>query len=138
MVHSTFNLEDEKAKHSGDSFTIDVEVLDGVPTEDETDDDYSPINLTDATATYIVLDDYTGEELANKLTAYDNNEISALIEKTTSNGIEIVDAPNGIIRIEVDTEETTEMYGEYHHRLRITDHNGNRATVFDGTLEIVA
>jgi len=60
-----------------------------------------------------------------------------IFEKTTSDGISIVDGPSGEIEIEIDSSDTETLQGFYRHELELVNSSGEVSTVVIGNIEIV-
>ena len=67
-----------------------------------------------------------------------DNSASVLVTKTTpaNSGITITHANNGLFEVVIPASNTTSLKGSYFHEARITDSNGQIATVATGTLTI--
>ncbi len=64
-------------------------------------------------------------------------DTDALLDKNLSGGgIEITDGVAGEFVVHIETDDTSGMTGQKHHRARLTDSNGDRSTVFHGTFTI--
>ena len=64
--------------------------------------------------------------------------LPASIVKTLADGIEIADAPGGIIEVMIDGADTAGLSkGRYHHELEMTDAEGAVSTLAMGTLTII-
>lgn len=64
-------------------------------------------------------------------------DTNALLTKTTSGGgISITDGVVGELTVHIETGDTGSLIGQKHHRLRVTDSDGDRVTVFTGTFTI--
>lgn len=59
---------------------------------------------------------------------------SKVLEKSTTDGIQVTDAANGELQIELLPSETDGFSGSYYHELEITDSDGRVSTVATGTL----
>lgn len=116
MTHNEQNVSDY---HQGDALELHVSVV---------DNDGNIVGLVDASA----------EWLLKKLET--DPDTDALLTKSTSNTgeITITDPDMGELTVKIDTGDITDaMVGNLHHRLRITDANGDRATVFTGDFEVL-
>jgi|APHM01.1.fsa_nt_gi Domain of unknown function (DUF2479). len=87
--------------------------------------DGSPKDLSNATITF-ALSRFRGDE--------------PIIEKTLGNGVTITDALAGVLRIEIEGDETADL-GEadgedYHYEVAVRDNNSATATVTTGTWTI--
>jgi hypothetical protein len=65
-----------------------------------------------------------------------------LVTKSTSDGITIVDGPNGRLNVKLDAGDTSELgdYNgeEYYYEVELTDENGITVTVLTGTWTVTA
>lgn len=113
----THNNKDIPNLHAGDALDITCTIEDS---------DGNTVDLSGAQAEYLLKEDSA------------DADSDALLTKTISGGgITIVDSDAGELLIEIDTNDTGGMVGQKHHRLRVTDSDGDRATVFTGTVTII-
>lgn len=71
------------------------------------------------------------------LASASDDDANALLTKTKSGGgITFTDAANGKLEISIETNDTDGHVGTQHHRLRVTDSDGDRVTVFTGSFTI--
>ena len=112
MSHNRQNIENY---HAGDSLHIITQVEDS---------DGNIISIENADIEW----ELTEEE----------GDTEKLVEKNSENPeeIEITDAENGEFTVYVAAGDTEGMTGEHHHRARVIDSNGNRVTVFTGSIMI--
>jgi hypothetical protein len=61
---------------------------------------------------------------------------TAVITKETGAGIEITNAAQGILRIDLDPADTQDLAGDFYHELQITDSSGGVSTPLSGLLTI--
>lgn len=109
-------IQDVADHHQGDALDINV----SVENPDGTSKD-----LTSATAEWLLFENES------------DLDADALLTKTTGGGgISITDAANGKLTVSIDTNDTSSLVGQKHHRLRVTDSDGDRVTVFTGTFTI--
>lgn len=106
----THNEQDVENYHAGDDLLLEVTVTRGDGTQD----------LTGASATY---------EIFRRIDGTKEVEVS---KDTTGGGVQIVDAVNGRLDVDIDGSDTENMEGVYQHRLRVTNSSGETATVFTG------
>lgn len=113
MPHQTQDVTDY---HAGDArdLPVTVEHPDGTAKD-----------ISNGTAEWLLKD------------AASDTDANALLTKTTTDGgITITDAANGKLEVSIETGDTTGMSGTKHHRLRVTDSDGDRVTVFHGDFVI--
>lgn len=111
------NIQDVDDYHEGDALHIHVTV---------NKKDGTAVDLTSASAEWLL-----------KNQASDADADALLTKDTAGGGIQITDATNGKLTVYIDTGDTTGIgAGGYHHRLRVTDADGDRVTVFHGTFSI--
>lgn len=111
MSHNVVNISEY---YAGDALNINVPVF---------NDAGERVDITGASAEWFLtpIEDQT----------------TRLVEKTVANGgIELTNPANGELVIRVDTGDTAALQGIHHHRCRLTDSAGRRATIFIGTIEI--
>lgn len=111
MSHNIVNISEY---HAGDALNINVPVF---------DDAGARVDITGASAEWFLttLEDRT----------------TRLVEKTVANGgIELTNPANGELVIRIATGDTAALNGAHHHRCRLTDSAGRRATIFVGTIDI--
>jgi hypothetical protein len=60
-----------------------------------------------------------------------------LVTKTLDDGITITDAANGMIEILLSAAEMEPLVGIFQHELRITNQQGNKATLMYGLVEVM-
>jgi hypothetical protein len=99
--------------YAGDSKNITITV---------TNDDGTVLNLTNATVKWAL----------KKRVKSTVNEIY----KTTTDGIVITDSLNGVIKINVTPNDTTNLSGMYYHECEVTDQSGNVSTVTTGYITV--
>lgn len=84
--------------------------------------------------------DVAGADVSFAVSEYRGQE--PLIEKTTANGITIVDGANGRVDIRVNSDDTVGLGDadgqDYYYEIEITDGTGDVATVTTGTWTIHA
>lgn len=113
MAHKTQDVDNH---HAGDALDMNVSVEKS---------DGSAKDITNGSAEWLL-----------KETATDS-DANALLTKTKSGGgITFTDAANGKLEISLETTDTSGLSGTKHHRLRVTDSDGDRITVFTGTFTI--
>lgn len=111
MAHNTVNITEY---HAGDALHINVPIY---------DDQGARKDITGASAEWFLtsLEDQT----------------TRIVEKSVANGgITLTNPANGELVIQIATGDTAALSGIYHHRCRVTDSAGRRATVFVGEIEI--
>lgn len=84
-----------------------------------TDKDGVRVNLTGATIVYKIFDGGT-----------------AVITKSTANGITITDASGGECQTTLSPSDTSDLDGVYYHECQVTDSSGNVSTIFTGAVTI--
>lgn len=97
---------------AGDDRTFEIQV---------TDDAGNPVDITGASATWILATRAGGE---------------TLVRKTTTDGITITDPVDGRFEVEVDSEDTEGLVGAYHHAATVEDAGGDISTTTTGTIRI--
>jgi hypothetical protein len=60
-----------------------------------------------------------------------------LVEKGLGTGVTITDAPNGVLRVDIDPDDTALISGAYYHELEVIDSAGDIQTVLKGTMTVV-
>jgi hypothetical protein len=64
--------------------------------------------------------------------------LPASIVKTLADGVEIADAPGGIIQVMIDGADTAGLSkGRYHHELEMTDAGGAVSTLAMGVITLI-
>ena len=58
------------------------------------------------------------------------------VTKTVGSGITITDGPNGECDVTLDSSDTSDLRGNKHHRLTVTDDNGDTYVAAVGTFKI--
>lgn len=104
---------------SGDDFVVTITVK---------DDSREAIDLTGATIEFRQAVKKPGGRF----------ETTAKITKTTSSGIAITDATNGVFTVTMDPADTDDLAGRYYYEIQVTDSGGDIATVTTGTAIIDA
>ena len=70
---------------------------------------------------------------AKKVTTAD-----ALVEKSVGSGITIVGSSvDGVLQVDIDSEDTLSLKGNFYHELEVIDSAGDIATVLRGTMTVV-
>lgn len=118
MTHREENIDPH---HAGNARLLKVQIRE--PPPDETSDFGDPIDISGATIDYYFSQSETGT--------------SCVFTKTNGSGISIVDAANGKLEITWDNADTDGLSGEYFHECEFTDGNGDKATVFTGTVNVI-
>lgn len=111
-------VQDISTYHAGDALEIETTVR---------DDASNIVDISGATEIEWLLKENETDTDAN-----------ALLTKTqTGGGITFTtDGTDGKFTVKIDTGDTDGMSGAKHHRARVTDGQGDRATVFHGTFTI--
>jgi hypothetical protein len=79
--------------------------------------------------------DITGATIKWSLALRRGSE-TVLVEKESGDGIEIVDAEDGIFEIAIDAADTEDLGGIYYHEAELTDSLDRKQTVMVGFLTI--
>ena len=98
---------------SGDSKTLQVTVR---------DENAAVVDLSGATIQW---------KLA-KTAGSDNPQVS----KSTTSGITVTDAANGVFQVSVDATDTADLSGTYYHEAEVIDASSNKTTVMAGYVDI--
>jgi hypothetical protein len=106
-------INQDFSMYAGDSKNIVITV---------TDDNGSPMNLLNATVKWA---------LKKRVKSTEN-----MIYKTTTDGITITDAQNGLIKISLLPINTSSLSGMYYHECEVTDQSGNVSTVTTGYITV--
>ena len=123
MPHQLSPVEDY---HEGDALFLRVTVA---------DENGVIVDLTGADAEWLLKEDLKDPDA----------EAAVTKETPEADGIEITDETAGELTVHIETGDTDDLVDwenepetevEYVHRLRITDDDGNRSTVFDGEFTI--
>lgn len=88
--------------------------------------DGSPLELVGATLRW----------QAARLKAPDVFSSTPSLSKNEQNGIEVIDAVNGLVVVTIEPAETNTLAGEFYHELESIDSSGDVATVYSGTFLI--
>lgn len=56
---------------------------------------------------------------------------------TDADGINVTDAANGVVRIDIPSSDTDGIVGTYYHELEVTDQNGVTKTVLEGQAKVI-
>lgn len=116
----THNEQPVEQYHYGDALELHVTIIDS---------DGETLSLVDTDAEWFLMD----SEL-------DDPETDALLTKDSGStgGISYPDPDAGELLVKIDTNDIdATMVGNLHHRLRVTDNDGDRATVFTGDFEVL-
>lgn len=92
----------------------------------------------------VVTDDGTPKSLSNVSITFQLSqplETTPLLTKTDTDGtVEIVDAQDGVVAVNIDEADTEDLGGfggeEYEYQIELTDSDGETATVTEGTWTI--
>lgn len=115
MPHQTQDISNH---HQGDALDITVTI-------DKSDG--TTKDISGATSAKYFIKDQAGDTDANALVTKD----------MSGGGISITDGANGVLEVSIETGDTSSIApGEKHHRLQLTDSNGDRVTVFTGTFTV--
>jgi hypothetical protein len=60
-----------------------------------------------------------------------------LVEKELGSGITVTDAPNGVLRVDIDPIDTATASGAFYHELEVIDSAGDIQTVLKGTMTVI-
>lgn len=96
--------------HAGDSLILDVPVVDEATGE--------PLDLTDAQA--------IRWQLARSV------KHPALVEKAVGSGVQVQDAPGGLVAVTLAPADTVNLSGRYYHEVEVIDAQGHVCTVLAG------
>lgn len=88
--------------------------------------DGSPLDLTGGTLRW----------QASRLKAPGVFSTMPLLQKTETNGVEVVDAFNGIVTVTLGPADTLSLSGNLYHELEVVDASGDVSTVYAGDFQI--
>lgn len=60
-----------------------------------------------------------------------------LVEKGLGTGVTVTDAPNGVLRVDIDPDDTALVSGAFYHELEVIDSGGDIQTVLKGTMTVI-
>lgn len=97
----------------GDSQTFELTV---------TDSKGLPVDISGCSATFVVA--RTQSEAAE-------------VTKRIGNGITLVDAPHGVMKVTLAPQDTTNLKGDYYYELELDYPDGSINTILFGTLSVI-
>lgn len=82
-----------------------------------------------------VVVDLTGASIQWKLAKSPASQ-STKISKSTTSGITITDATNGVFQVSLDAADTANLSGTYYHEAEVLDASSNKTTVMSGYVDL--
>lgn len=115
---SIFSCEPLKIFYTGSSYRLDFQILDGAS-------DLPKDISTFTDGNYIIQ-------------ASERTEDIPLVLKTLADGMEIIDGPNGLVRVTLLKDDTTLLYqGTLQHEASLWDAEGNSAVILSERISVV-